>query len=270
MAWMAWDVPPPRIEHETCRAAHSAVRLASAPQMPGLTSAERTRRIEGVEALLFYNIAGDQFYLPHMGGAARAAAGKPLGLRTQHVSGFAMKTIFSHIANAAARGDVSAPALLAAHPAQPAQPGLRRPQFRDRYPDAYTSMRERMFNQRDVENYNGELNAQLGYKAHQRLIEARAQAVDWAQQARRRPPSLPLTSCTQPTAHRAAQARYRDDLGFVQRSRYVSKYASAHGGGGTQQVPRPSRQLPGARLAPLRLPPAACRRRLLRGTRATP
>ena len=150
--------------------------------MEGLEQDERTRRVELIQALLVHNIFGDQLFLPHKGGADREGRGQPLGIRAEHTQGLQTSNLLALVANSAART-----------------------WFRENYPKDFKFMRDKWFNQRDIENYFSELNAQLGFKAGQRIMERRAGQLEWSQ-----------------------QTQYQADLGFRPKRRGVTKYRQAH------------------------------------------
>ena len=66
--------------------------------MPGLTSAERTRRQELVQSLLVYNIVGEAMYMP--GGTVD---GEVRGVRADHFGGLPAQNLLALVANADAR-----------------------------------------------------------------------------------------------------------------------------------------------------------------------
>lgn len=87
--------------------------------MPGLTAAERTRRIELIQAMLVYNILGESLYLPGGGGG---------GVRSKKFGGLAAQNLLAMVANADARD-----------------------KFRERYPEDYKEMCELVLSQTHVE-----------------------------------------------------------------------------------------------------------------------
>ena len=82
LAWTAWD-------------------------MKGLTALERTRRIELLEALLIYNLGGDQLYLPfYSEGRNTKGCGdnyKLNGILSQHLGVFSMQNFLALLQNNAVR-----------------------------------------------------------------------------------------------------------------------------------------------------------------------
>ena len=132
-----------------------------AEDMHGLPQVERTRRIELIRSLLVYNICGDRLFLPFEGGNKRATTGQATGVRAGHFEGLAAANLLAFLANADARR-----------------------WFRDHHEKEYAVLSERMFNQRDIENYFAELASLAGYKPSQRMLEARARKVDFNHQWR--------------------------------------------------------------------------------------
>ena len=61
--------------------------------MPGLTMAERVRRVEVVRQNMLFNVVGDALCLPFGGGAAREKAGEPTGLRAASFRGMAATNV---------------------------------------------------------------------------------------------------------------------------------------------------------------------------------
>ena len=159
-----------------------------AEDMDGWTQEYRTFCIELVRALLAYNILGDQLYLPY-----GSAEGEPLGVRASHFGGFAAPNILAFLANASARRYfrehhreecASALAPHAARPPASTEPGspAQMSAALPPYPPAsprYKCLVERMFNQRDIENYFSELISILGYKPTKQGAEARTRQVDF-------------------------------------------------------------------------------------------
>ena len=90
--------------------------------MPGLDKAERTRRIELIQALLVYNLYGDRMYLP-FGSVGKAAR----GVRAEKIGGMAATNLLAFLANADARA-----------------------RFRYEYPDEWAHVCETMYSQKDV------------------------------------------------------------------------------------------------------------------------
>ena len=71
--------------------------------VPGLSKAERTRRIELIQALLVYNLYGDRMYLPFgtVGGDAR-------GIRAEKMGGIPATNLLAFLANGDARANFRA------------------------------------------------------------------------------------------------------------------------------------------------------------------
>eukprot|EP00908_Phaeocystis_cordata_P012087 Transcript_23055.p2 GENE.Transcript_23055~~Transcript_23055.p2 ORF type:complete len:199 (+),score=86.26 Transcript_23055:2533-3129(+) len=158
--------------------------------------------MEMLNALLVYNIAGDQLFMPFGGGEKREQKGFYRGVREGKIGGLPAQNLLAFVSNANAR----------AH-------------LREVDAQLYTELVELSFNQRDVENCArvrsnrrgspftaarspradfSQLAQQLGYKPAMRMLEPRAEQVDWA-----------------------TQILHEDDLGFVYRRRKDTKYTQA-------------------------------------------
>lgn len=117
MAWLAWD-------------------------MKHLTDLERTRRIELVEALLVYNLGGEQLFMPFKEESTKH--GTLRGVLSLHMGLWSMQNMLALLQNAAARR-----------------------QFREQFP--LESFVERVASNNDIETYWSLIAGQIGYKP--RLME---------------------------------------------------------------------------------------------------
>ena len=117
MAWLAWD-------------------------MKHLTDLERTRRIELVEALLVYNLGGEQLFMPFKEESTKQ--GTLRGVLSLHMGLWSMQNMLALLQNAAARR-----------------------QFREQFP--LESFVERVASNNDIETYWSLIAGQIGYKP--RLME---------------------------------------------------------------------------------------------------
>ena len=201
------------LEREYC--AVEAIGMAWLDEdMPGLPQVERARRVEMVRSLLIYNICGDRLYMPFEGGEKRETRCEATGVRAGHFGGMAAANLLAFLANADARPHVERRHLGRQRPSKreraagllharrrglprggcPSADWARsdaapfkdqaRKWFRQNYKDEYAVLSERMFNQRDIENYFSELASLAGYKPSQRMVEARARKVDFNNQWR--------------------------------------------------------------------------------------
>ena len=125
--------------------------IVTAYDLPKLTQHERTHIIEKLHMLFLFNIIGDQLFLPFGSGKGQAK-----GVRATHFAGFAAGNCLGFAANANVRA------------------WLRRCK-----PRAYAHLNETTFSQNDVENYNGEISQQMGFKPEEIRVEARTARVDW-------------------------------------------------------------------------------------------
>ena len=96
--------------------------------MPGLDQNTRTVYMELLNTLLVYNIAGDQLFMPFLGGEKRKEKSKYRGVREGKMQGFPSTNLLAFVANADARAK------------------LRQDE------ELYEQLCELSFNQRDVEN----------------------------------------------------------------------------------------------------------------------
>jgi len=127
--------------------------------MPGLDQETRTVYIELINALLVYNIAGDQMFMPFFGGEKRKQTpGTYRGVREAKMQNMPSTNLLAMIANANVRAELRKDV------------GL------------YAELCELSFNQRDVENYFSQLAQQLGYKPPARMLEIKSQQADWSTQ----------------------------------------------------------------------------------------
>jgi len=117
MAWLAWD-------------------------MKHLTDLERTRRIELVEALLVYNLGGEQLFMPFKEESTKQ--GTLRGVLSLHMGLWSMQNMLALLQNAAARR-----------------------QFREQFP--LEIFVERVASNNDIETYWSLIAGQIGYKP--RLME---------------------------------------------------------------------------------------------------
>ena len=136
-----------------------------------------------LNTLLVYNLAGDQLFMPFGGGEKREQKGYYRGVREGKIGGLPAQNLLAMLANANARGHL-----------------------RVTDPVLYKELVELTFNQRDVENCSSldpsnpprhsaahaapsppadfsQLAQQLGYKPAARMLEPRAEQVDWSTQA---------------------------------------------------------------------------------------
>jgi len=125
--------------------------VVAAYDMDGLTQHQRTHILEKLHMLLIYNIVGDQIFLPF-----GAKKGQAKGVRATHFAGFAAGNCLAFAANVGVRA------------------WLRRTK-----PRAYAHLNETSFSQNDVENYNGEMAQQMGFKPEESKVEARAARTDY-------------------------------------------------------------------------------------------
>ena len=95
--------------------------------MPGLDQNTRTVYMELLSTLLVYNIAGDQLFMPFLGGEKRKEKSKYRGVREGKMQGFPSTNLLAFVANADARAK------------------LRQDE------ELYEQLCELSFNQRDVE-----------------------------------------------------------------------------------------------------------------------
>ena len=71
--------------------------------MPGLDQNTRTVYMELLNTLLVYNIAGDQLFMPFLGGEKRKEKSKYRGVREGKMQGFPSTNLLAFVANADAR-----------------------------------------------------------------------------------------------------------------------------------------------------------------------
>ena len=129
--------------------------------MPHLTDAERSYRIELCEAVLMYSVGGEQMYLPFMDestkGKQKGAEPGLVGILAGKIGGFTSQNLLAFLANGAARR-----------------------QFREQYPKAWESFVEKSVNNNPCENFFSLIAQQLGYKPRMMEFEARARELDYA------------------------------------------------------------------------------------------
>ena len=119
--------------------------------MRGLTEAERTFRLELAEALLVYNLGGEQIFLPFQkeDGAS--------GILANHMAGFSTQRLLALLTNSAVRRHI-----------------------REQFPEMYHELCERSFSNNDVEAFFSEVATQLGYKPSARTLLGRLRKIDFA------------------------------------------------------------------------------------------
>ena len=132
-AWMAWDRP--HLSHE-----------------------ERVRAIESYEALLCFNLAGEQIYLPFLNETTKGANPGLKGILSGEMGSFASsQNLLAFLSNGAVHR-----------------------QFREQYPDEYVHAVERSFHNNDVETFHSEITQQLGIKPTMRNLQGRLVKIDFA------------------------------------------------------------------------------------------
>ena len=154
----------------------------SASDMPGLTSVERTRRLELIRSMLSYNVIGEALFVPGVGED---------GVRSTGFQGLAAPNLLAFLANADSRAAI-----------------------RDRHPVMYREMVDAVLSQKHVESYHSELAQQLGYKPSIRMLEPRARKVTPPSA----PPPIPAPPPSRPVASRGGSVSPSSHMG---RSRFA-------------------------------------------------
>ena len=132
-AWMAWD-------------------------RPHLSMHERVRVIESWEALLSFNLGGEQLYLPFLNETAQGASPGLKGILAKDMGSFcSSQNLLAFLSNAAVHR-----------------------QFREQYPDEYVHTVERSWMNNDVETFHSEITQQLGIKPTMRNLLGRLSKIDYS------------------------------------------------------------------------------------------
>ena len=131
-AWMAWD-------------------------RPGLSHEERCRVIEGIEALLGFNLAGEQLYLPFLNETNKGTKPGLKGILAGDMGFLSSQNVLAFLTNGAVKR-----------------------QFREQYPDEYVHAVERAMMNNDVETFHSEITQQLGFKPTMRNLQGRLTKIDYA------------------------------------------------------------------------------------------
>jgi hypothetical protein len=122
----------------------------AACDMSHLTDIERTRRLELVQALLAFNLGGEQIFLPFYDETNSGKAPGLKGILAGTMGPFTTQRLLALLANASVRR-----------------------QFRETYPEAYVTHCERWMSNNDVESFFSEVATQMGYKPTLRNLTGR-------------------------------------------------------------------------------------------------
>ena len=126
-AWLAWDQP--HLSHE-----------------------ERVRCIEWYEALLCFNLAGEQLYLPFLNGTSRGINPGLKGILASDTGSFlSSQNLLAFLSN-----------------------GAEHRQFREQYPEEYVHAVERAVMNNDIETFHSEITQSLGIKPTMRNLQGRS------------------------------------------------------------------------------------------------
>ena len=132
-AWMAWD-------------------------RPHLSKEERIRAIESYEALLCFNLGGEQLYLPFLNETTKGTNPGLKGVLANDMGSFlSSQNLLAFLSNGAVHR-----------------------QFREQYPDEYAHAVERAFMNNDLETFHSEITQQLGIKPTMRNLQGRLVKIDFA------------------------------------------------------------------------------------------
>lgn len=122
-AWMAWDRP--HLSHE-----------------------ERIRVIESVEALLCFNLGGEQLYLPFLNETDKGTKPGLKGILAGDMGALTSQNLLAFLSNGAVKR-----------------------QFREQYPDEYVHAVERSMMNNDLETFHSEITQSLGFKPTMRNLQ---------------------------------------------------------------------------------------------------
>jgi hypothetical protein len=122
----------------------------AACDMSHLTDIERTRRLELVQALLAFNLGGEQIFLPFYDETNSGKAPGLKGILAGTMGPFTTQRLLALLSNASVRR-----------------------QFRETYPEAYATHCERWMSNNDVESFFSEVATQMGYKPTLRNLTGR-------------------------------------------------------------------------------------------------